>query len=364
MALGALATLLALGAGELALRLLDHCTHAGRPADDAWRARIHRMNATIYRRSDDPALVYEPVPGASVPMPYGVAGFNRSGMRDDAEHATVPDGRYRVAVLGDSLVWGEEVSLGDTIPRRVQSALGASRAEVLNFGVSGYDTAQEARWYARAVRPYHPAAVVLVYCLNDAMIMSGPYNRYATPEEARRKDAQDAWFDRVAPVRAETLEAIGRRDESAATLHLIARARAVLRAATYARSAVYTDEYLLSYGRPEAQARLRESLRAIAAAAAVDGVRTHLVISPVLRSWERYHWGAVHARVAAEGRAAGFMVHDPLPVWRARGVRAEDLRLPGDSLHYGPSGSAVLGRYIAAALSAAARGASEADTGL
>ncbi len=53
------------------------------------------MNRTIYRRADDPALVYEPNPGASVPMSYGDAGFNAAGMRDDREHAREqrePDG--------------------------------------------------------------------------------------------------------------------------------------------------------------------------------------------------------------------------------------------------------------------------------
>ncbi len=65
--------------------------------------------------------------------------------------------------------------------------------------MSGYDTAQEARWYERAVRPYRPRVVALVYCLNDAMLVSGPYNRFATPEELARKDAQDALWNRLAP---------------------------------------------------------------------------------------------------------------------------------------------------------------------
>jgi hypothetical protein len=83
-------------------------------------------------------------------------------------------------------------------------------------------------------------------------------------------------------------------------------------------------------------------------------VEAHLVVSPVLEAWERYPWAPVHAQVAAWARAAGFLVHDPLPEWR-RTDRPEALRLPGDPLHYGPTGNERLGRFIAAALAPLAR---------
>src|SRR5262249_24936879 len=150
--------------------------------------------------SADPALIYEPVPGASATMEYGAAAFDRGSMRDDREHAPQPDARVRIAIVGDSLVWSEFVSLADSLPRRVGAALGP-RYEVLNFGVTGYDTTQEAAWYEHTVRAFHPQIVVVVHCMNDEMIMSGPFERYATPAEHARKDAQDALFDRVAPVR-------------------------------------------------------------------------------------------------------------------------------------------------------------------
>jgi lysophospholipase L1-like esterase len=320
--------------------------------DGAWRERVRRMNRTIYRRSDDPALVYEPAPGRGVAMPYGVAGFNAAGMRDDREHDPAPDGRLRVAMVGDSIVWSEEVALEDSLPRGVERALGGrDRAEVLNFGVTGYDTVQEARWYERAVRPFRPRVVAVVYCLNDVMIMSGPYNRFATPEEAARKDAQDALLDRLAPVRAETIEDLADRAERDATFRLFARLRGWLFVRGYERRADYTDEYRLMYAQADRVARVRDALDALGAAIRADGAAAHLFISPVLRSWDRYHWYEIHARVAAMGRAAGFVVHDPLAVWQRR-ERAEALRLPGDALHYGARGNRVFGRYIADALSA------------
>ena len=352
MALALTSTLLAYGAAEGLYRWRS----AARPAprdDPAWRERIRSMNRTIYRRSPDPVLVYEPNPGASKRMAYGDAGFNLAGMRDDREHALEPDGRLRVALLGDSLVWSEEVAVADALPRAVERALGGeAEVEVLPFGVSGYDTVQEARWYERAVRPYKPAVVALVYCLNDAMIVSGPYGRFATAEEKARKDAQDALWDRLAPVRAETLDTRAAEDERAATFRLLSRARWWLRARTYEQSSDYTDEMLLSHADPERAERGQRALAALGAMLRSDGVQAHLFISPVLRSWGRYPWRRVHEQIAAYGRAAGFTVHDPLDAW-LRAERPEALRILDDPVHYGPHGNDRFGRFIAARLQAA-----------
>jgi lysophospholipase L1-like esterase len=343
-------TALALGGAEGAYRL-QNAAEPAPPDDPAWRARVRERNGTLYQRSEDPVLVYEPRPGASVRASYGAAGFNRAGMRDDRDHARDPPAdRRRVAILGDSIAWSEEVALEASLGRAVERALGGeARAEVLAFGVSGYDTVQEARWYERAVRPYRPAALVLVYCLNDAMIASGPYNRFATPEELARKEAQDALWDRLAPLRAETLDTLAAADERAARLRILSRARWWLLGRRYQESDAYTDEILLSHAQPDRAERVRAALLALGAALRADGVDAHLVISPVLKAWERYPWASVHAQVAAWARAAGFAVHDPLPEWR-RTERPEALRLPGDPLHYGPAGNERLGRFIAAAL--------------
>lgn len=346
LCLASFSTLVSLVLAEGAYRV--HLARSAKGADDtAWRDRIRSMNRTIYRRASDPALVYEPSPGAHVEMPYGDAGFNLASMRDDHEHS--PDDRTRVAIVGDSIVWSEEVSLHDSLPRAVERALGAQRYEVLNFGVSGYDTAQEALWYERAVRPTRPSVVVVVYCMNDAMLMSGPYNRFATPEEAAHKDAQDALWEQLAPRRAETLEGLAQRRAAGASLRMLADLRTWAEVRRYERSAEYTDEYLLSHAQPDRAERVRASLTRMGAAIRADGARAVLVVSPVLRGWENYHWRAIHARVSHDGRDAGFEVRDPLDAWLSH-ERAEQLRLPGDSLHYGARGNERFGAFIAQAV--------------
>ncbi len=345
------ATALSLGAGECGLRAWERIERSHKGADDeTWRERVRMMNRTIYRRSDDARLVYEPTPSSSVSMPYGPAGFNAGAMRDDRQHSLAPPiDRPRVAVVGDSLVWSEELPLEDSLPRRLEQALDATRAEVLNFGVTGYDTAQEAVWFERHVRDYRPDVVVVVFCLNDVMLMSGPYNRFATAEEARRKDAQDALLDRLAPVRAETLDDLAARDEAASWSHLYSRTRWAMRRALFDRSSEYRDEYTVLYAHPEHRERLRAAIHSLGESVAAGGARPWFVISPVLRDFQRYHWRGVHTWVASEARAAGFQVADPLDAWTAS-ERASRLHLPGDSLHYDPHGQRVFAAFIARAI--------------
>ncbi|HEX4514262.1 MAG TPA: GDSL-type esterase/lipase family protein [Polyangiaceae bacterium] len=336
------ATVLSLAFAECAFRV--HLAREEKGSDDAWRDNLRKMNATIYARSDDATLIYEPEPNSSVSMPYGVAGFSAQSMRDDREHAREPaPGKTRVALVGDSIVWGEDLPVGATLARALERELG-DRYEVLNFGVTGYDTAQEAEWYRREVRAFRPAIVVLVYCLNDVFIASGPFNKWATPDELRAKDDQDTLVERLAPVREETIEDLSRREEEHAAFRLFARARTVWRVRRYEHDPAYTDEYLLLYGQKDKFDRVSAALRQLASDAKTDGAEAHLVISPMLRSWSTYHWSGIHDRVADAARAAGFVVHDPLATLR-KSHREEEIRI--DSLHFNAAGTSAVAAILA-----------------
>jgi lysophospholipase L1-like esterase len=318
-------------------------------ADEAWRQRYRHLNATLYRPSADPRLVYQPVPSSMVEMEYGHAAFNAAGMRDDREFPRSPGERVRVVMLGDSLAWSEFVSLSDSLARRTEEALGAG-FEVLNFGVTGYDTDQEAAWYEMRAREFHPGIVVVVYCMNDMIIASGPFSLFATPGERAEKESQDAMFERVAPLRRETLDATLVRRENGAPIQLLAYALAWWERRKFTDH--YVDEYLIAAEDPVRRDRLRAALARLGSAIRRDGAIPLLFISPVLESWDRYHWEHIHAFVRAAGVAAGFEVHDPLAAWRLRYDPA-DLRI--DNLHYGETGNRVFGATIGAAIRDALR---------
>lgn len=336
---------IALAAAEAIFRMRLAADDAPDGGDDEWRMRYRRMNETLYRRSDDPELVYEPVPSSSIEMEYGIASFNAASMRDDREHPETPSGP-RLALVGDSLVWSEFVALEDSLGRRTEEALG-DRWDVLDFGVTGYDTAQETRWYERNVRPFAPSVTAVVWCMNDMMIMSGPFERYANDEEHARKRAQERLIDREAPVRRETIDGVLAERERDAPIKVLARALGLFERWRFDSS--YTDEYLVMFRQRDRRARTRRALSRLGRAIRADHGRPVLVISPVLESWDDYHWAAIHRFVRDAGEHAGFDVVDPLDEWREC-HDPEELRIGGDNLHYSPNGLRILGDTIARAI--------------
>ena len=100
--------------------------------------------------------------------------FNRDGIRGPDPSRDKPAGTYRVAVLGDSFTEAREVEEADTFVARMGArlagcgALAGRRIEALNFGVSGYGTAQQLLTLESAVMAYRPDLVVLaLYPEND-----------------------------------------------------------------------------------------------------------------------------------------------------------------------------------------------------
>jgi len=95
--------------------------------------------------------------------------INRDGLRDD-EHSRAKDPRrFRIAVMGDSYAEAKQIPLEETFFRVAArelercDALPASGVEPINFGVSGYSTAQELRLYESKAREYAPDLVLLAF---------------------------------------------------------------------------------------------------------------------------------------------------------------------------------------------------------
>jgi hypothetical protein len=100
--------------------------------------------------------------------------INKAGLRD-REHAGVkPPNTLRIAVLGDSYAEAMQVPLEDAfwavLERQLNScpSLAGRTLEVINFGVSGYGTAQELIMLRQRVWAYEPDLIVLaVVATND-----------------------------------------------------------------------------------------------------------------------------------------------------------------------------------------------------
>ena len=83
------------------------------------------------------------------------------GIRFDTRTASV-----KIALLGDSYVFGSDVNYEETWGFKLQAEAGAN-AEVLNFGVPGYGIDQAYLRYLSAVKPLRPQIVILGLISHD-----------------------------------------------------------------------------------------------------------------------------------------------------------------------------------------------------
>lgn len=117
--------------------------------------------------------------------------INARGLRDREIGYDNPSNAYRILVLGDSFAEGLQVPLEETFARQLETRLatGARPTEVINGGVSGWGTDQEALFYVIEGFRYQPDLVLLcLFTRNDVL------NNYAPLEVARMGAVQKPFF--------------------------------------------------------------------------------------------------------------------------------------------------------------------------
>lgn len=87
----------------------------------------------------------------------------------------------RVALIGDSFTFGDEVSYEETWAHRASRQLGP-QYELVNFGVIGYSVNQVRLKYERDVRPLHPDIVVVGIISHDFLRDTFIYNFLPYPD--------------------------------------------------------------------------------------------------------------------------------------------------------------------------------------
>jgi len=138
---------------------------------------IDRMNAfprQMYTSTKVADLPYALRPGIRVTRgsrdgEYEVR-VNRLGFRGADVEERPADGVHRVLVLGDSVAFGEGLVESDSFPVLLEAALNAGRHgsyEVINAGVSGFNTSAEAALLREGGLPLHPSTIVLAVSFND-----------------------------------------------------------------------------------------------------------------------------------------------------------------------------------------------------
>jgi len=102
---------------------------------------------------------------------HSFVAISSAGLREEEQPRAKPAGELRVAVLGDSMTEALQVPRQDTFVEVAERRLaacphlppGTRSVEVLNFGVSGYGTAQELLTLRHAALAWQPDVVVLAF---------------------------------------------------------------------------------------------------------------------------------------------------------------------------------------------------------
>lgn len=141
---------------------------------------FERYVYSLFRRSDNDVLFYEPNPNAE----FSKYKINSSGFRGREYSIEKPANTFRIVILGDSIVWGHELAESETIAGQLERSLNemgkAMQFEVLNFGVSGYSTQQEVELFVESAQKFDPDFVIVGFCLNDfeeSSVEAGPFRK-------------------------------------------------------------------------------------------------------------------------------------------------------------------------------------------
>lgn len=313
---------LAIGAAEIAVRALG-------AAPSLVAIPVGEVLAVA-----DPDLLWKLDPSAE--------GMSEPGLRGPGPES--PKRRPRVLVIGDSVAHGTGLKEPDSIPRQLERELLAIGCdfEVLNGGVPGYDSGQEARALELFLPTIEPDLVIVLYCLNDAFTTPG------FPESLKRNAArvgkQDDVRDLLAHARASRFEQTITRASHLARLGWAAWNRRV-------HDPMESKEANREFGHDVAIRRLGRVEAAFHRMRAVTrerGPPVVVAISPLFRYDGEYSEPDVHASVAALAEKAGLIAFDLLPAtvahWKAtRRLLAQD----EDKIHPNAEGAGVLARALA-----------------
>jgi len=122
--------------------------------------------------------------------------INSAGLRDEEHTLAKSEDTYRIAILGDSYSEAFQVDIDDAfwsvIERELLKcpALMGRRAESINFGVSGFGTAQQLQVLRHRVWDYSPDLILLAFVSNDVrnnfrILEKDPFRPYFVRPQAR-----------------------------------------------------------------------------------------------------------------------------------------------------------------------------------
>lgn len=189
------ALILSAGLGELVIRYnsaydLDDNTWITSRIIKPYKLPINSAKNSFrnFIQHPNPAMVYDSLYGWTLPASSTYWSTNEYGMRTgkDTFSLTPKDSTYRIALFGDSYIYGAEVDYEETIGYLLQKILRKKgiKVEVLNFGVGGYGIDQAYLKWQHLGKHFSPDMVILGFQPENVMRNLNLYRALYSRKEA------------------------------------------------------------------------------------------------------------------------------------------------------------------------------------
>jgi hypothetical protein len=278
----------------------------------------------LFQLSEDPSIKWEPIPGSSAYRGKLNIRINSAGFRGKEYEKETGPGVVRVVFLGDSDAFGLLLKQKETVPGCVERYLNdfssTNRFEVLNFGVPGYNTAQEFAVLKKKAVGFNPSIVVLYYVLNDPII--------ADPcILVRNRLLARSYLYLSAVYLMKSWSTLNELDSGASSL-----------VDFYQR--LHSSEYFVA---------TRGLILEMEKYLEQHGIRFILVIDPEVigfENWEDYPYRNIHEQLRALA-SKNIEIVDPLEHISSQGHAPKDYWVTAYDCHKNPQANDLIGHYIA-----------------
>jgi lysophospholipase L1-like esterase len=280
----------------------------------------------VHRKGEIEGIAYDLVPGAHGVYAGKAVEVNSLGMRGPEVALAKAPGTFRVAAIGDSLTFGYGVLGEEAWPAALGRALnenpgllGAQTVEVLNLGVSGYNSQDEAVVLEKKALALDPDVVVVGYFLNDPQIVPlQPLHRLFRKPALWEHSHLLRWIDQWLMMR---------------------------------RKAQFGgDGYRYQHDKTAASWRsVLDAFDSMHRSSLSKGVPVILATLPAFApfpDWATYRWTDLHEQVLDAARERGLDAFDLLPAFRSNGGNPKTLSV--DSEHPNAAGHEIIARALAA----------------
>jgi lysophospholipase L1-like esterase len=296
----ALGLLMPLVLAELALRARHGSSNQNRERREA------STGTSPYQPSGDPVLLYEPRPGL---RREGALVVESHGIWRQAEVPEAKEaGETRIVALGDSITaW--QGGFPEQLEALLRGAGTNRQVRVLNFGVDGYNTLQEARVLATKAMAFDPDLILLQYCMNDVGVSITP----------------STWY--LPPPRSLLFDAVARR------LRWGRHRRAVPFKGPERDPAYWQAMYAAD---SEGWQGVLTGLREIRQSAAARSIPVCFILFPFLNdhAWHRPAADRYLRQVAEAAAAEGFHVLDVQDLYESHGLAPPDIKMSAPDIYH------------------------------